>query len=395
MGFLFTSLKKEKLVAIFDIGSGSVGGALVRIPKDEKGLPTIIKSTRTDIVVRKELDFNVYMKDMILALGFTSRALFQSKLGAPSEVVCVMTSPWYLSETRVIKLEKEHSFVFTKRLADELSQKEVLSLSKTYQIQYGEVNSTPEIIEHLILGVSMNGYQVDEPLGKKTRSIEMNMVVSLVPKIFLDKIRDTISKTYHRIPVSFSSFMLSSFLAVRDKYITNDSYLLIDISGEVTDVGIVTKGVLKDSLSFPYGRKTFYRDICNKMNIEPRDASEIFSLYEKGTLADKELEKLTPILKSLEVSWIKSFKESIGTLPRTLTLPSLAFLTTDDDIKDWFVKVINSEEYLQSIVPDKQFTLVSIDGPDFLNMCNIENSSCDPFLMIEAISIMRKIKTYE
>ena len=61
---LFSS-KKEKLVAIFDIGSGSVGGMLVSIPKDGKSLPTIIKSTRTDIVTRKELDYNLFLKDMM------------------------------------------------------------------------------------------------------------------------------------------------------------------------------------------------------------------------------------------------------------------------------------------------------------------------------------------
>ena len=71
MGFLFSS-KKEKLIAVFDIGSGSVGGSLVRIPTDQKELPTIINSTRVEIVERDDVKFDRFLKDMILALGFAS-----------------------------------------------------------------------------------------------------------------------------------------------------------------------------------------------------------------------------------------------------------------------------------------------------------------------------------
>ncbi len=392
---LFTSKKKEKLVAIFDIGSGSVGGALVSIPFDKKALPIIIKSTRTDIVSRKEIDFNLLLKDMILSLGFTSKSLSESRLGAPDEIICVLASPWYISETRLIKMSKECSFIFTKKVVDELLAKELSSLNTLYKNKYGDIKSKPEVIEHPIVGVLLNGYHVDEPLGKKTNSIEINMIISLTPRICLDKIKDTISKSFHSTPISFSSFIVDSYISIRDKYMNQDSYLLLDIGGEVTDVGIVSKGILKDSISFPYGKKTLFRDICNRLRIEPRDAYEIFSLFNKETLSEKEKKKLIPILKSIKKSWGKSFRECINTLPRMLTLPNVMFLTIDSDVKDWFVKVINDEEYIQSMIPNKKFTLITLDGPEFLNMCNVKNGVCDPFLMIESINVMKKMEMYD
>jgi hypothetical protein len=389
------STKKEKLVAIFDIGSGSVGGALVRIPQNKKDLPTIIKSTRTDIVNRKEVDFNLFLNDMILALGFTSQDIYQSKLGAPDEIVCVLASPWYLSETRMIKMSKEHSFVFTKKIVNDLLLNEVELLDKDFKEKYNGLDSLPEIIEHPIVGVSLNGYQVDDPLGKRTKSLEMSMIISLCPKICLDNITETISKSFHDIPVSFSSFMLASYVSVRDRYMNHDSYLLLDIGGEVTDIGIIYKGVLKQSLSFPCGRKTLYRDICNALKIELRDAVEIFSLYSKNTLSEKEKAKILPVLDSIGSRWIKLFKESIDSLPRTLTIPNVIFLTIDSDVKDWFIKIINSEDYIKSMILNKKFTIVSIDGPEFLNMCSVRDSYCDPFLMIESISVARRFELYE
>ncbi len=394
MGFLF-SAKKEKIIAIFDIGSGSVGGALVRVPLDGQSLPVILKSTRVDIVDREDLDFDLFLKDMILALGFCSHSLYQSKIIAPESIVCVLASPWYATETRIIKMEKENSFTFSKKTVNELINKEIISLNNVYSDKYGNINSIPEIIEHPIVNVFLNGYHVDNPLGVKTRSLEMNMIISESPKICLDKIRETLMSTYHSTPVSFSSFMVSSFVSIRDKYVTEDSYLIIDIGGEITDIGIVINGILKESLSFPYGRKTIYRDICNKMNIELRDAFELFGLFNNGVLGDKQANNLKNILSSIESTWVNTFKECVNTLPKTLTLPSIIFLTIDNDIKDWFKNIINKTSTTESLKTNKNITLITLEGSDLSNICSVESGVCDPFLMIEAISITRKLELYD
>jgi hypothetical protein len=93
----------------------------------------------------------------------------------------------------------------------------------------------------------------------------------------MNKIRETLSKTFHDKKVTFSSFTLVTYLAVRDKYISPDSYLLLDISGEITDVGIVTKGILESVLSFPFGKKTFFNHMCTNLDVEIRDAKELFN----------------------------------------------------------------------------------------------------------------------
>jgi len=391
MGFIFTSHKKEKIVAIFDIGSGSVGGAIVKIPADGSGVPVILKTTRNEIRFHDNFDFNSFMKDMTLALGLSADALLNMKAGAPEEIYCVLASPWYLSETRTVKMTKGKPFLFTKRLASELIQKETTSLADLYKEKYGNLESTPQMIEQHTMAVSLNGYAVEDPLGKRCSFLEMNMVISLAPKLCLDKIRETLSKTFHHANVYFSSFTVDTYLAVRDKYMTLDSYLLIDISGEITDVGIVTKGVLKSVLSFPFGKTTFFKYMCTKFEMELRDAKELFRLYSAGSLSEEYKNKVIPLFKSIENSWGEAFSDCISTLPRTLILPNTIFLTADNDIRNWFADVLRNDEHIQSTSTDHKCTVVTLDGPDFLNMCNVSEGTCDPFLMIESIAIMRKM----
>jgi len=391
MSFLFSSSKKEKVVAIFDVGSGSVGGALTRIPTDKTKVPTILKSFRTEVAYHEELDFDIFLKDMLKALSSTAEKLYQSKICAPDEILCVLASPWYLSETRTIKMTKDKPFVFTSKLADDMLDRELASIRNLYKEKYSNTKSEPEIIEQQVMGVSLNGYLVDQPLGMHSRSAEMNMAISMSPKSALDAIREILSQTFHHIPITFSSFVLSSYIAVRDRYVVPDSYLLLDIGGEITDVAIITKGVLKASISFPFGRQTFFKYMCTKLDIELRDAEELFKLYSANTLSESKREKVEPLFKSIENSWGEEFRRAISSLPHTLTLPSTIFLTANLDIRDWFVDVIRNEPFIQSMVADHKATVVVLEGPEFLTMCSVKDGTCDPFLMIEAIAYMRKL----
>lgn len=392
MGFLFSSKKKERTVVIFDIGSGSVGGAIVCVPSDSNSIPLITKSVRNDIRTRGKFNFSSFTEDMIFALNKTASSLLDKKVGAPDEIICVMASPWYISETITIKTTKEKPFTFNKKLAGSLIKQEISNLTEDYKNKYDNLDGTPEVIELHTMSVLLNGYVVDNPLGKKCNFAEMNVVISLSPRLCLEKIREEISKTFHNRNISFSSFTLDTYLAVRDKYISPDSYLLIDISGEITDVGIVTKGILKSVLSFPFGKKNFYKYLCSKLDVEMRDAKEIFKLYNDDKLSEPFRKKMDPIFKSIEGSWGEAFEQCINTLPRTLALPGTIFLTSDEDIKKWFSEVLKNEEHLQSSISDHKCTVVTLDGPEFLDLCDIKGCRYDPFLMIEAIAAMRKNK---
>jgi hypothetical protein len=253
------------------------------------------------------------------------------------------------------------------------------------------LHGIPELIEQHTMAVYLNGYMINQPLGMKCKTLEMNMIISLAPKVCLNRIRDIFSNIYHHTDVSFSSFTVDSYLAMRDKYLSEDSYLLIDISGEITDVGIVTKDVLKSVLSFPFGKKTFFRYICTQMGIELRDAEELFKLYNKGKISDELKNKIEPLLKSVSNSWGEAFRQCIITLPRTLILPGKIFLTADNDIINWFSNVLENEEHIQSMVSDHKCNVTNLSGSEFTNMCNIKEGPCDPFLMIESISVMKKM----
>lgn len=392
MGLFFSSQqKKEKTIAIFDIGSGSIGGAIVSVPLNNKKFPTIIKSVRNEINFKENHDVNSFIKELTKNLELASESLFHKKGGSPEKIICVLTSPLYLSETRIIKMKINESFIFNKDLANKLIQKEISHFIESNKDKYNNIKSIPEIIEHHIVSVFLDGHIENNPLNKQCKSVEMSVIISLAPKLYLDKIKEVLSKTFYNSNITFSSFTFDSYLAVRDRYIKPNSYLLVDIGGEVTDIGVVIDGILKSTLSFPFGRKNFFKYISSELRIELRDAKELLKLYNDGNLSVSFNNKLVPILELINDSWGKAFDQCLGTLPNSFVVPNIIFLTIDDDIKDWFINMLNNKRYLQSLTSADKYIVASLEGSLFLDMCNINEGVCDHFLMIEAIAATRKI----
>jgi len=396
MAPLFKSKQKERLVAVFDIGSGSVGGALVKIPAEDLKNPIIVFSTRNEIVFHKELDFNTLLDDTNEALNKTAEELYQSNSGAPDEIFCVLSSPWYVSESRMIKIEKSVPFVLHKHYADELVKKEIDSLLVFYNKKFSKSNSEPELIEYQVLSVFLNGYQVDDPINKKAKRVEMNIMASLSPKICISKIKETLLKTFHRRKVTFSSFTNLAFIGIQKKYINLNSYVLVDIGGEITDVNVISNGVLSHTISFPFGRRTFFRFLSNKLGKDISEIRPLFAMYMSDVLEKEEKEKMRLVLDSITQTWGEAFLESVKSLPqKTSTLPSTLFLITSVDILKWFSDSICNEEYINSVMTQKKCNVIGLETTSFNDICDLESSSCDPFLMIEAIAILRKQKHKE
>jgi hypothetical protein len=390
---LFTKKNNDKNILIFDIGSGSVGGALVNISEDKNKLPVILKTVRTEIIFQNEFNLKTLFADMLSALNFTAISLHRQKIGKVDGIYCVLASPWYFSRTRNIEYKSDELFLFTKKMADQLINKEISDLSKLYQEKYDNIKSESTVIEHHIMGISLNGYLTEDPFNKKAKIVDINSIVSVSPKLYLEKIKQTIFNnfSYEHIDVKFSSFIMDSYLAVRDRYNNISSYLLIDISGQVTDIGIVYKNALKYSLSFPFGKKSFFNYICTKLEIELRDAEELFKLYSTNNISESYRKKVEPLFKSIENSWGEAFRQCIDVLPRTFIIPNTIFLTADNDIKDWFSKMVCEKSTLDEIDSNKQCTVYSLSGNEFISMCNVKEGTCDPFLMMESIATAKKI----
>lgn len=384
---IFSKKKKEELVLLFDIGSSSVGGALFYT--GENGTPKIIYSVREPILLEKNMDIDNFLLLTVDSLKKVSSNICMKGLGAPVKIFCILSSPWHASQTRVIKLNKEEPFIFNEKMADELIAKEIKLFEAEHKAIYHEDNKV-KIIELKNIQTKLNGYNTLNPFNKKTTELELTTFISISEESILKKFRDAIGRHFHLEEIIFSSFLMSSFTVARDIFINQDNFLLVNIGGEVTDISMVKKEVLRESISFPMGRNFMIRGISQALNCSLNEARGYLSLYKDGHMDKKVFESFEDAISSLRADWLKGFQEFLSYLSNDVSIPSTIFITVDQDLVDFFTETIKSEQFNQYILTESKFRVIFLGNQALHGVALIdENVLRDTFLIIESIYINR------
>lgn len=402
MWSLFSSdSNKEHLVAIFDIGSGSIGGAIVSLDQEEKdSIPKVLGGVRLNIESKgyPSDNFEVFTKDMLLTLQEVANALFNLKIGAPEEIFCMLASPWYDSEIRNIRESNLKKISLSKNKIEQLTKEEITKLYKEYNEKYRSDRDKRMVIEQYVSSFILDGKTEVNPFSKKARNIEMDLVVSVSPKEVISKIKEVIQKSFSTEKVDFISFSSASYLAVRDNFeINKDTYFLIDISGHTTDITAIDRGFIKSFKSFPFGRKNIFRYLSNKLGLENREARNFFNLHSDNNLTDSLKNKIDPEISFLKDTWLKKFKQKIDEIKdEGIKTSKTFFVTADDDVKKWFSKVIEESERDETLIDqNKGVNIIALDGSEFLRSYYLKNCRFDSFLAIATLALTKeKIKTY-
>ncbi len=388
MGFFLKEKKQDDLVLFFDIGSSSIGGAFLKTQK--KDAPKIIYSIREPITLTQELDSDKFLDLTLRTLEKIVHKISTRGLGSPNKIFCILSSPWYASQIRTIKYKKDELFVFNKKLADNLISLEIKKFEEEYLKENKEEGEKIRAIELKNMKISLNGYPVKEPLGQKVSEVEMNIFISMSTENILSKLEKVINFHFHNKEIKFSSFAMASFVVARDTFVLQDSFLLVDIGGEVTDISMVKKDIICSSISFPLGRNFMIREISKNLNCSLFEFKSYLSLYKDGHASENLEIKIGPIIEKLKSNWLGDFQKSLVNISNDISIPATIFITVDQDLSDFFAKIIKTEQFSQYTLTESKFRIIILGTEALHGIVLIEEDiQRDPFLIIESIYINR------
>ncbi|QQR50139.1 hypothetical protein IPF86_03610 [Candidatus Nomurabacteria bacterium] len=364
MGFFSSSSGRGNRVLILDIRSSSVGGALVEYKEPSHGqgktLPSIIYTTRKDLIFQEDLNFEIFLEMMLKSLEEVVVDVLHAKLGAPSAIYCVLASPWYASQTRVVTLAKNTPFIFTKKFAQELIDKEIALFQSEQVTKYQELGQAVRTIEEQTIEVALNGYSVKDPIGKQARELSMTLFLSFSPEVVIKAIENSIHKHFHNRHIAYYTFAFASFITLRDLFMNEDTFLLVDVGGEITDISIVKNDLLLQSVSFPFGKNFLLRKISKALGKSGGEALSLYRMYADMKLEKNTIDQLAKILAEARVEWLTQFQHSLEDISKEFTLPDTIFMTADRDTVSWFVDTLHAEEFHQYTSTKSTFKIVTL-----------------------------------
>lgn len=343
-----TSHKKIIPVAVFDISSSSIGGAHVLVPKhfEKNDKVSILASSRNISEPKEDINIERFVNDSIENLEKTISTIKKADNHSPEHIQVLLASPWFVSQTRTISYNKTTDFVCTEKLINSLIDKEVEYIISHDMERFGQMGGEGLIIEKQISQIKLNGYATAKPFGKKTQSIELFLVVTVSPKIIIEKLKQVFLRNYGTNHIKFTTSPYATYIVSRDILKAPNELLLIDVGEEVTDIACIKNDLFLYQHSFPVGTHHMYRALAGSGTT----LTEAHAVIEGFRLAKLSAMMTSNVQKSLDdfgSTWERSFQELIENGRNTLKLPETTFITSDHRFGDFFAKLLKDDLFFQ------------------------------------------------
>ncbi len=381
------------LVAIIDIGSISVGGALVNLPRkkiSQRKAGTcveIIKSVRHEAAIQENLDVRRFLAGMDTALKETLVELELSGQGRPSRVICFLSSPFHASQTRLITHTETKPFTVTPKLVANLMAAELEKFKQTQKDLFARRGDHGhEVVENKIIQIKLNGYPTATPYRQRASEIAISNFISFTSKDVIDRFRNLIIGGWHQTRLEWHSFAFTFFNILNELLGTPQDFLLLDIGGEITELSLSWQGLLWNTASFPSGRNFVARELAREFATTGDEAYSSLKLYQSGHHRLAAAEKMAGALGPIKEKWLAAFRQSLSRVVDRSFLPANIYLVGDLDILPLFKEWLAEESFDSFAISNKKFS-VNIIAQDWIDrFCHHGPSVArDLSLMVEAI----------
>lgn len=381
--------KHASLIAY--IGNGVVKAAIVSYQKNQK--PLILTSRHRELPYQEFVDrdhlenrimseFKALIKDVKLK-DLTSEACNGIHL---KDSCVILSSPWYVSETKIVKINHDKPFTLTGKIVDGAI---AASASEYIQKQKQGIN----ILEKNVIRYLLNGYPTNSPLKKEVQNVEISVFFSFAKSKTINDIKETILSHLHIHDTDIHSQSLAAFIAVKETWKDIFNFVLTDISSQLTELMIVRDHTLAEAASFPMGKQYIVTELGKKLNTNGEISQSLIRMYKENKLDSEVKSKVESELINIKQAWLKPFTKSLSDMSASSSLPSRFILFAPRDAEPLFADFIKSEEYQQFTFSEGKFEVIEAKVQDFENLYSISiNVEKDISLVVGTIFMHKKIE---
>ncbi len=350
---LHTKTPERECAAVVDIGSGSVGVALV-VSDISKDTPEIIWSKREHVILGDALVPDITMKNIhttlmnaMLAVGNTGLKELQrydDSLSVTSMQVCI-SAPWSYTVTKTVHFSDAHPFEVTEELIAELTATAQKKVQQTIAQNGLLKNHKLELLDDRTIRLIINGYPVQQFVHARTRKLTLAHLTAVTQKSTIDMVKDAQQKILPQTKLQTHSFMYMYYQTLETLHTDLNEACLVDITTEATEVGIVREGILTYVSHIPFGSYTLAREIADAIDIPKEEAFAYLKTGNAQTYAQLSKTKqdaITIVLAAYEERLAKILRNTSD----ILTIPKTIFIHTDLRTEEFFAEHIKNAAHL-------------------------------------------------
>lgn len=350
----------KKTCLIFDVGSDSVAGSWVVYQDGHR--PTILTTTRVDLGVHADIDAEKLFFLVKNALREVLTVLIPlAPHGSPDKIFVFVAAPWYAAQIRKLHYAKRHPFIFTKRFADSLMQKDFETFKKQAHKEWRNVGDGHIELENKIMHTELNGYVYNDPIGKKAESVGITSFMSIMPQDFRDDIERIIQSSFH-VDVEFHSALFASYFSLSYMNSVPPHYTIFDIRGETTDIAVVRNGYIQEIASLPFGDHTVVRNFAEIFLQKPIHMQELLTMYLSDQLDENNhlriKSKLDMVMKKIKTTLF----QGLSKIAERGLFPKDVYMYHHSTYQEWYTRALLDAQLIPLVSSRQKFSLHNVDN---------------------------------
>lgn len=340
---MFSSNKIDnKLVLILDVQSSVVRGSLVIL--NTKYHPQVIFTYSSNINFKAGSEDALLIKATLLgikdAIQSTLRFIhhksnfvnYQGVHRKVSAVHYVLSSPWIVSEAKILSKRFEKD--------TEITQKYICDLIDKDRADLAQNSSEPlVVIEQKIFDVRLNNYSIIDWEHKETKALDVSFTVSVAGKRMIEHFIDQCSDLVRASKVSFHSSLLLQYMGIEKVLEPGQNYCLVHIHGDETDVSVIKQKSCIFFGSFSMGVRTVIEKVASLTNNGKQAAESLLVLYTGEKLETEQNRKNIESIQNAGSEWFKELKKVLTGSGFDIK-PPMSVIVTAWSHDDFFVKVL-------------------------------------------------------
>lgn len=340
----------EKIIAIADVGSDSVGVCIAKI--NPRGPALIFSSQRLVLQFEERTTEQTISGILSLLKEACEKTLAEyinlqigNKAKSVSSAYAVIHSPWTNSRTSraATAFEKEENI--TDAIIGELAQQALAGA--------GDIDRS-KLFEAGVVRIDLNGYPTKKPAGKYAHMAGVAALLSECEPAIRAGVTETMQRTFSAsrpILHSGTRALLSIFHEWPDR---SHNHLVIDIAGDSTNCVVIRKDVAAEHLTVPEGVRTIMKRIVGAGLTE--GTLSLLRMVTRDTCNTPACEQLNASLAKVEPELVRIFGEAFGKLGAVRRLPNELLLVVEPELGSWLSRFFARIDFGQFTITTQPFS---------------------------------------
>lgn len=260
------------------------------------------------------------------------------------------------------------------KIIEMVQTKAETSARKSLEWELGGQNIDVRMVNSALVSISIDGYNVTNPIGFKGRDVLVQLYTAFAPMIHIAALERVATELdLDLLAVAAEPFAVARSVIGNDAN-ANMSAVLMDVGGGTTDIAVINEGGVQGTKMFGIGGRAFTRSIERDLNVEYSVAERLKLNF--SAAHDQKSEKHEAIADSLERTcdvWVSGVElalsefENVDNLPHQLLLcgggASLSKLTDTLNNGKWYGQLPFARKPKISLIdPDSVIGISDLTG---------------------------------